>query len=188
MGDYRTGAAQDAESAAGLLHLLTSGRAVGRLPHGERAGHADAGGHRGRAAGLPDGPGPGRVHHQPNHLGAGGVPLSRRPGHGNGLEHRRRAAQLLHHCTSRRPPAGKLGVTEAASALQIAVRFPDDGGADEVVAAIGEQILGPTDVSLSNWTVRPSSGCSPLPLLPIESSCRACPGNRLRPTARVTPP
>ena len=45
-------------------------------------------------------------------------------------------------------------------ALQIAVRFPDDGGADEVVAAIGEQILGPTDVSLSNWTVRPSSGCS----------------------------
>ena len=56
--------------------------------------------------------------------------------------------------------AGKLGVTEAASALQIAVRFPDDGGADEVVAAIGEQILAPTDVSLSNWTVRPSSGCS----------------------------
>ena len=43
--------------------------------------------------------------------------------------------------------ANKLGVTEAASALQIAVRFPDDGGADEVVAAIGEQILGPTDVS-----------------------------------------
>ena len=72
MEDYRTGAAQDAEThhgrAAGLLHLLTSGRAVGRLPHGERAEHADAGGHRGRAAGLPDGPGPGRVHHQPNHL------------------------------------------------------------------------------------------------------------------------
>ena len=56
--------------------------------------------------------------------------------------------------------ANKLGVTEAASTLQIAVRFPDDGGADEVVAAIGEQILGPTDVSLSNWTARPSSGCS----------------------------
>ena len=51
-----------------------------------------------------NGPGPGRVHHQPNHLGAGGVPLSRRPGHGNGLEHRRRAAQLLHHRASRRPP------------------------------------------------------------------------------------
>ena len=37
--------------------------------------------------------------------------------------------------------AGKLGVTEAASG--IAVRFPYDEGADEVVAAIGEQILGP---------------------------------------------
>ena len=40
------------------------------------------------------------------------------------------------------------------------MRLPDDGGADEVVAAIGKQILGPTDVSLANWTVRPSSGCS----------------------------
>ena len=83
-------------------YLLTSRRAVGRLPHSERAGHADAGRHHGRAAGLPDGPGPGRV--QTNHLGAGGVPLSRRPGHGDGVKHRRRAAQLLHHRTSRRPP------------------------------------------------------------------------------------
>ena len=41
-------------------------------------------------------------------------------------------------------------------ALQCAFRTT----ADEAVAAIGEQILGPTDVSLSNWTVRPSSGCS----------------------------
>ena len=73
------------------------------------------------------------------------------------------AAALLSYYTAAQVDgllAGKLGVTEAASALQIAVRFPDDGGADEVVAAIGEQILGPTDVSLSNWTVRPSSGCS----------------------------
>ena len=126
--------------AAGLLHLLTSRRAVGRLPHGERAGHADAGGHRGR--------------------GAGGAPLSRRPGHGNDLEHRSRAAQLLHHRTSRRPPrrqarshGGGLGAANSSA-------LSDDGGADEVVAAIGEQILGPTDVLLSNWTVRPSSGCS----------------------------
>ena len=103
LGDYRTGPAQDAETtsaitaAAGLLHRSASGRAVGRLPHGERAGHADASRHHGRAAGLPDGPGPGRVHNQPNHLGARGVPFSRRPGHGDGLEHRRRPAQLLHH-------------------------------------------------------------------------------------------
>ena len=73
------------------------------------------------------------------------------------------AAALLSHYTIAQVDgllANKLGVTEAASALQIAVRFPDDRGADEVVAAIGEHILGPTDVSLSNWTVRPSSGCS----------------------------
>ena len=81
---YSTAGTDAAITAA----LLASGRAVGRLPHGERAGHADAGGHHGRAAGLPDGPGPGRVHNQPNHLGAGGVPFSRRPGHGNGLEPR----------------------------------------------------------------------------------------------------
>ena len=55
------------------------------------------------------------------------------------------AAALLSYYT-----AGKLGVTEAASALQIAVRFLDDGGADKVVAAIGKQILGPMDVSLAN--------------------------------------
>ena len=65
-----------------------------RCWHGERA---DASRHHGRAAGLPDGPGPGRVHNQPNHLSAGGAPFSRRPGHGDGLEHRRRPAQLLHH-------------------------------------------------------------------------------------------
>ena len=65
----------------------------------------DAGRHRGRAAGLPDGPGPGRLHDQPDHLGAGGVPLSRRPGHGDGLEHRSRPAQLLHHRAGGRPPS-----------------------------------------------------------------------------------
>ena len=32
-----------------------------------------AGRHRGLAAGLPDGPGSGRVHNRPNHLGAGGA-------------------------------------------------------------------------------------------------------------------
>ena len=142
--------------AAGLLHLLTSRRAVEKLPHGERAGHADAGGHRGRAAGLPDGPGPGCVHHRPNRLGAGGVSLSRRPGHGDGLEHRRRAAQLLHHRTSRRPPrrqarshGGGLGAANSR-ALSGRRRGRRGGGCHRRADP------GP----LSNWTVRPSSGCS----------------------------
>ena len=52
--------------------------------------------------------------------------------------------------------AGKLGVAEAALALQIAVRFPTTAGPTRVAAK--EQILAPTDVSLSNWTVRPSRG------------------------------
>ena len=61
---------------------------AGRLPNGKRPRHA---------AGLPDGPGPGRFHHQPDHLGAGGVSLGCRPGHCNGLKHRHGPAQLLHH-------------------------------------------------------------------------------------------
>ena len=73
------------------VHAYSRGVRRGRLRDSELAGEEAvylcdgvvAGGHRGRAAGLPDGPGPGRVHHQTNHLGAGGVPLSRRPGHGD---------------------------------------------------------------------------------------------------------
>ena len=49
--------------AAALLHLLTSRRAVGRLPHGTRRRRRPS---RARCW-LPHGPGPGRVHHQPNH-------------------------------------------------------------------------------------------------------------------------
>ena len=79
--------------------------------------------------------------------------------------------------------AGKLGVTEAASALQIAVRF----GADEVVAAIGEQILAPTDVSLSNWTVRPSSGCSVV-LATHTAGAASVDGYTLRPRAPLRLP
>ena len=52
---------------------------------------------------------------------------------------------------------GKLGLTDAASAVEVAVRFPDDGASDEVVAAIGEQILSPADVTLGNWAIRPGA-------------------------------
>ena len=95
--DYRTGTAQDAETtsaiSAALLAYYTSSQVTRCWPTTAR---------QARTAGLPDGPGPGRFHNQPNHLGAGGVPLGRRPGHGNGLKHRRRPAQLLHHRTSGR--------------------------------------------------------------------------------------
>ena len=137
--------------AAGLLHLLTSGRPVGRLPHGRGAGHADAGGHCGRAAGLQDGP---------DQITSALVAYRSAADQDTATASSIAAALLSYYTIAQVDGllAGKLGVTEAASALQIALS--DDGGADEVVAAIGEQILGPTDVSLSNWTVRPSSGCS----------------------------
>ena len=103
LGDYRTGTAQDAEMAgaitAALLAYYTSSQVDALLGDYRTASAQDTqtqAAITGCAAGLPDGPGPGRVHNQPNHLGAGGVPLSRRPGHGDGLEHRSRAAQLLH--------------------------------------------------------------------------------------------
>ena len=67
-----------------LLRLGASGRAVGKTTHGKRAEHADAGRRCRRAAGLPDGLGPGCFYNQPNY---GGVPLSRQPEHGNGLKH-----------------------------------------------------------------------------------------------------
>ena len=104
LGDYRTGAAQDAETAgaitAALLAYYTSSQVDALLGDYRTASAQDTqtqAAIAGALLALPDGPGPGRVHHQPNHLGAG-----RRLS--NGLEHRRRAAQLLHHCTSRRPP------------------------------------------------------------------------------------
>ena len=95
LGDYRTGTAQDAETTSAITGALLAYYTAAQVDAllGDRY--------------LPDGPGPGRVHHQPNHLGAGGVPLGGRPGHGDGLEHRRRPAQLLHHRTSRRPPCGQ---------------------------------------------------------------------------------
>ena len=109
--DYRTGAAQDAETTsaitAALLAYYTAAQVDALLGDYRTASAQDtqtqAAITDGRAAGLPDGPGPGRVHNQPNHLRAGGVPLGRRPGHGNGLKHRRRPAQLL-PTTSRWPP------------------------------------------------------------------------------------
>ena len=108
LGDYRTGTAQDAETTsaitAALLAYYTSAQVDALLGDYRTASAQDTQTQAAIAGALPDGPGPGRLRNQPNHLGAGGVPLSRRPGHGDGLEHRRRAAQLLHHRTSRWPP------------------------------------------------------------------------------------
>ena len=133
LGDYRTGAAQDAETTSAitgaLLAYYTSAQVDALLGDYRTASAQDtqtqaaiAG-----AAGLPDRPGPGRSAADQDTATASSI------------------AAVLHHRTSRRPPCRQA----RSRGGKIAVRFPDDGGADEVVAAIGEQILGPTDVLLS---------------------------------------
>ena len=95
--------------------------------------------HQSRGAGLAQ-TGPGRVHHQPNHLDAGGVPPAADQDTATASSI---AAALLSYYTIAQVDGLLAGQAQSHS---------DDGGADE-------QILGPADVSLSNWTVRPSSGC-----------------------------
>ena len=168
--------------AAGLLHFLTSGHSVGRLPTGTAqdaettsaitaallayytAAQVDAllEDYRTASAQLAYRTGPDQDVFTTNQITSALVAYRSAADQDTATASSTAAALLSYYTIAQVDGllAGKLGVTEAASALQIAVRFPDDGGADEVVAAIGEQILGPTDVSLSNWTVRPSSGCS----------------------------
>ena len=166
LGDYRTEAAQDAETAgaitAALLAYYTSSQ-VDALLGDYRTGAAQDTQTQAAIAGalLAYRTGPDQDVFATNQITSALVRTVQPPT--DTATASSIAAALLSYYTIAQVDgllAGKLGVMEAASALQIAVRFPDDGGADEVVAAIGEQILGPTDVSLSNWTVRPSSGCS----------------------------
>ena len=97
--DYRTGTAQDAETtsavSAALLAYYTSAQVDALLADYRTASAQDAQTQAAIAGALlvlADGPGPGRLHDQPDHLGAGGAPLGRQPGHGDGLEHRRRCS------------------------------------------------------------------------------------------------
>ena len=165
LGDYRTGAAQDAETTSAitgaLLAYYTAAQVDALLGDYRTASAQDT---QAAIAGalLAYRTGPDQDVFTTNQITLALV-AHRSAADQDTATTSSIAASLLSYYTITQVDgllANKLGVTEAASALQIAVRFPDDGGADEVVAAIGEQILGPTDVSLSNWTVRPSSGCS----------------------------
>ena len=167
LGDYRTGTAQDAETTsaitAALLAYYTSSQ-VDALLGDYRTGAAQDTQTQAAIAGalLAYRTGPDQDVFTTNQITSALVAYRSAADQDTATASSIATALLSYYTIAQVDGllAGKLGVTEAASALQIAVRFPDDGGADEVVAAIGEQILGPTDVSLSNWTVRPSSGCS----------------------------
>ena len=167
MGDYRTGAAQDAETtgaiSAALLAYYTSSQVDALLGDYRTASAQDTQTQAAIAGALlAYRTGPDQDVFTTNQIASALVAYRSAADQDTATVWSIAAALLSYYTIAQVDGllAGKLGVTEAASALQIAVRFPDDGGADEVVAAIGEQILAPTDVSLSNWTVRPSSGCS----------------------------
>ena len=65
--------------AAGLLHLLTSGHSVGRLPNRNGAGHGDDQRHHGRAAGL--------LHRGAGRRAVGRLPYGERAGHADAGRH-----------------------------------------------------------------------------------------------------
>ena len=167
LGDYRTGAAQDAETTSaitGALLAYCTAAQVDALLGDYRTASAQDTQTQAAIAGalLAYRTGPDQDVFTTNQITSALVAYRSAADQDTATASSIAAALLSYYTIAQVDGllAGKLGVTEAASALQIAVRFPDNGGADEVVAAIGEQILGPTDVSLSNWTVRPSSGCS----------------------------
>ena len=167
LGDYRTGTAQDAETTgaitAALLAYYTAAQVDALLGDYRTASAQDTQTQAAiTGALLAYRTGPDQDVFTTNQITSALVPYRSAADQDTATASSIAAALLSYYTVAQVDGllAGKLGVTEAASALQIAVRFPDDGGADEVVAAIGEQILGPTDVLLSNWTVRPSSGCS----------------------------
>ena len=151
--------------AAGLLHLLTSGHSVGRLPNRNGAGRGDGhltSGHpvAGRAA----------QNTQTQAAIAGALLRARtrtcsqptksprrwwrtvQPQTRTRRRPRASPPLLSYFRASRRPPCGQARSHGGGLGAALSGRrrwWPP-----------GEQILGPTDVSLSNWTVRPSSGCS----------------------------
>ena len=164
LGDYRTGAAQDAETTsaitAALLAYYTSAQVDALLGDYRTASAQDTQTQAAIAGALlAYRTGPDQDVFTTNQITSALVAYRSAADQDTATASSIAAALLSYYTIAQVDGllAGKLGVAEAASALQIAVRFPDDGGADEVVAAIGEQILAPTDVSLSNWT---SSGCS----------------------------
>ena len=146
LGDYRTGAAQDAETTSAITAALLAYYTAAQVDAATAQDTQTQAAITGALLAYHTGPDQDAYRSAADQDTATASSI---------------AAALLSYYTITQVDsllANKLGVTEAASALQIAVRFPDDAEADEVVAAIGEQILAPTDVSLSNWTVRASSG------------------------------
>ena len=153
LGDYRAGAAQDAETAgaitAALLAYYTSSQVDALLGDYRTASAQDTQTQAAiTGALLAYRTGPDQDVFTTNQITSALVAYRSAADQDTATASSIAAALLSYYTIAQVDGllAGKLGVMEAALALQT----------DEVVAAIGEQILGPTDVSPSNWTVRPS--------------------------------
>ena len=145
LGDYRTGAAQDAETAGAitgaLLAYYTSSQVDALLGDYRTASAQDTQTQAAiTGALLAYRTGPDQDVFTTNQITSALVAYRSAADQDTATASSIAAALLSYYTIAQVDGllAGKLGVTEAASALQIVVRFPDDGGADEVVAAIGE--------------------------------------------------
>ena len=151
LGDYRTGAAQDAETTSaitGALLAYYTAAQVDALLGDYRTASAQDTQTQAAIAGalLAYRTGPDQDVFTTNQITSALVAYRSAADQDTATASSIAAALLSYYTIAQVDGllAGKLGVTEAASALQIAVRFPDDGGADEVVAAMrADPGLGP---------------------------------------------
>ena len=141
LGDYRTGAAQDAETTsaitAALLAYYTSAQVDALLGDYRTASAQDTQTQAAIAGALlAYRTGPDQDVFTTNQITSALVAYRSAADQDTATASSIAAALLSYYTIAQVDGllAGKLGVAEAASALQIAVRFPDDGGADEVVA------------------------------------------------------
>ena len=138
LGDYRTGAAQDAETTsaitAALLAYYTSAQADALLGDHRTASAQDTQTQAAIAALLAYRTGPDQDVFTTNQIASALVAYRSAADQDTATASSIAAALLSYYTIAQADGllAGKLGVAEAALALQIAVRFPDDGGADEV--------------------------------------------------------
>ena len=140
LGDYRTGTAQDAETTSaitGALLAYYTAAQVDALLGDYRTGAAQDTQTQAAIAGalLAYRTGPDQDVFTTNQITSALVAYRSAADQDTATASSIAAALLSYYTIAQVDGllAGKLGVTEAASALQIAVRFPDDGGADEVV-------------------------------------------------------
>ena len=166
LGDYRTGAAQDAETTsaitAALLAYYTSAQVDALLGDYRTASAQDTQTQAAIAGALlAYRTGPDQDVFTTNQITSALVAYRSAADQDTATASSIAAALLSYYTIAQVDGllAGKLGVTEAASALQIAVRFPDDGGADHLLqCGPGHAHRGRSE----RGRLHPDPGCEPV--------------------------